>query len=217
MAGPSVARRDQLRLRTIYCVTVPSHWRRGVIRLIPKAAASADPQLPSNFRPIALTSCIGKLYTSLLKNRWLQFMTANNFLDTSAQKAFLPGIPGCLEQYQKLIQSSMMHATSTGHYSSACMCWLDLANAYGSVHHNLIAYSLQHYHAPETFLSTVTDLYTDLSATITSHKWSTKPVPLNIGVYQGDPLSVIIFNTVMSTLTDHLVRQQNQNQCSAIC
>ena len=105
-------------------MTVPSHWRRGVIRLIPKAAASADPQLPSNFRPIALTSCIGKLYTSLLKNRWLQFMTANNFLDTSAQKAFLPGIPGCLEQYQKLIQSSMMHATSTGHYSSACAGWI---------------------------------------------------------------------------------------------
>ena len=26
----------------------------------------------------------------------------NNYLDTSVQKAFLPGVPGCLEQYRKL-------------------------------------------------------------------------------------------------------------------
>ena len=84
------------------CGEVPSGWKRGVIRLVPKAAAREAPDEPSNFRPIALTSCVGKLFTSLLKNRWLFFMTANGYLDTSIQKAFLPGLPGCLEQYQKL-------------------------------------------------------------------------------------------------------------------
>ena len=40
-----------------------------------------------------------------------------------------------------------------------------------------------------------------LSATISTDEWSTLPVPLGIGVYQGDPLSVVIFLTVMNTLS----------------
>ena len=36
--------------------------------------------------------------------------------------------------------------------------------------------------------------------------WATPLIPLQIGVYtyQGDPLSVVIFNTVMNTLVDTL-------------
>ena len=82
--------------------TIPIGWKQGVIRLIPKAAATESPQEPSNFRPIAMTSCVGKLFTTVLKNRWLSFMVSNGYLDTSVQKAFLPNIPGCLEQYEKL-------------------------------------------------------------------------------------------------------------------
>ena len=35
--------------------TVPSSWKRAVIRLIPKAAAAEDSCKPSNIHPIALT------------------------------------------------------------------------------------------------------------------------------------------------------------------
>ena len=50
--------------------------------------------------------------------------------------------------------------------------------------------------------------YTDLNATITGSSWSTKTIPLQVGVYQGDPLSVAIFNTVMATLADSLKADQ---------
>ena len=42
---------------------MPSPWKMGVIPLIPKSTASQDPHLPSNFRPIALTSCVGKMFS----------------------------------------------------------------------------------------------------------------------------------------------------------
>ena len=166
--------------------------------LVPKPAAESSPEEPGNFRPIALTSCVGKIYTTMLKNRWLRFMVANNYLDTSTQKAFLPAVPGCVEQYQKL--SAILRDAHSNH-RSLTVCWLDLANAYGSVHHELISFCLQHYHAPESFREAVGGFYTDLSAMF---RWSTDPVPLRIGVYQGDPLSPVIFNTVMSTLVDSL-------------
>ena len=180
---------------------VPSEWKHGVIRLIPKAAAREDPGNPSNFRPIALTSCIGKLFTTLLKKRWLSFMLSNGYLDTSVQKAFLPGVPGCLEQYTKLCGAI---GDAHKNHRSVTVCWLDLANAYGSVHHGLIDYSLQHYHAPFCLRKVVSHLYTNLSATIMCAKWMTQPIPLNVGVYQGDPMSVVIFNMVMATLADAL-------------
>ena len=181
--------------------SVPRSWKEGVVRLIAKPAAEADPHNPANFRPIALTSCVGKIYTSILKNRWLGFMVSNGYLDTSTQKAFLPGVPGCVEHYRKLM--AMVEDAHQKHRSLA-VCWLDLANAYGSVHHRLISFCLRHFYAPPSFLQSVSSLYSNLTAIISTEEWCTAPIPFRIGVYQGDPLSPIIFTTVMATLTDSL-------------
>ena len=81
------------------------------------------------------------------------------------------------------------------------IAWLDIANAYGSVHHSLIQFSFAHYHAPLEFCHLLHSWYTGLSGIISTDLWSTDPVPLKTGLYQGDPLSVIIFLIVMSSLS----------------
>ena len=179
--------------------TIPQPWKQGVIRHIPKVSAKENPSDPSNFRPIALTSCVGKVFTTVLKNRWLRFMTLNGYLDTTVQKVFIPGIPGCLEQYEKLMA---INTEAHQKHRSLTVCWLDLANAYGSVHHQLINFCLQHYHGPKPFLDTIACLHSNLGAYVTSRLWTTTSIPLKVGVYQGDPLSVVIFNAVMATLAD---------------
>ena len=87
-------------------------------------------------------------------------------------------------------------------HQSMTVCWLDLANAYGSVHHSLVDFSLRHYHAPPQFLCTVQVLYTGLHAKVITAEWETPVISFQKGVYQEDPLSVVIFNTVMNTLLD---------------
>ena len=74
-----------------------------MIKLIPKEGANINPAEPSNFRPIALTSCVGKVFTSILKSIWLHYMIANQYLDINTLKAFVKSVPGCTEQYQKLL------------------------------------------------------------------------------------------------------------------
>ena len=180
--------------------TVPTSWKQGIVQLI---AALSKPEEPGNLRPIALTSCVGKVFTSILKNRWLEYMLANYFLNTNIQKAFVRNIPGCTDKLLGAIQESHQK------HKSITICWLDLANAYGSVHHDLIDFTLQHYHDPSCFRDMVASLYSNLSADVTAQSWSTNPIPLQIGVYQGDPLSVIIFNTVMATLADSIDHQQH--------
>ena len=45
---------------------MPTAWKKGVVRLIPKDSAAENPANPGDFTPIALTSCVGKVYTTVL-------------------------------------------------------------------------------------------------------------------------------------------------------
>ncbi len=180
--------------------TVPASWKYAGIKLIGKTSALDNPSEPSNFRPITLTPCVGKLFTTVLKNRWLWYMLSNRYLDKSVQKAFMTATPGCLEHQSKL--ASILHDAKK--HKSLSVCWLDHANAYGSVHHSLIDFSLRHYHAPKELQLMVQALYSDLPGSVITTEWSTPTIPFQVGAYQGDPLSVVIFNTVINTLVDTL-------------
>ena len=184
--------------------TVPKAWKVGVIHLLGKKKAEEDPSQPSHFRPIALTSCVGKVFTSLLKQRWLSYMMENRYLNTSVQNAFIDNVPGCTEHHLKLL--SIISEAQRKH-KSLSVFWLHLTNAFGSFHHELIRFSLSHYHATQVMASTISNLYEDLTGVISSKAWTTNPIHLQIGVYQGDPLSVLVFNTVMNTLVDTITKQ----------
>ena len=107
-------------------------------------------------------------------------MIANQYLDTNTQKAFVRSVPGCTEQYHKRL-GAITEAFKK--HKSISVCWLDLANAYGSVDHGLIDFTLQHFHATSRFRNILVDLYANLSVTVVSPSWTTNSIPLKIGVY----------------------------------
>lgn len=117
----------------------------------------------------------------------------------------MPSVPGCIKHYAKL--AAAISEARTRH-KSLCVCWLDLANAYGSVHQDLIKFSIEFYRAPTKPISMVGNFYSSLSASISIPEGRTRAIPLKIGLYQGDPLSVTIFNTVMNTYLDVLKHLQ---------
>ena len=94
-------------------------------------------------------------------------------------------------------------------HRSMTVCWLDLANAHGSAHHDLIHFGLQHYNVPTKQSNLVTDLHCSLQALVTSPDWTSQPIPLKTGVYQGDPFSGVIFNTVICTMADSMKLMQH--------
>ena len=157
---------------------VPKHWKTDAIRLLAKGPAEELPSETSNFRPIALTPSTGKLFSTILRNRWLDFMLSNGYMNRSIQKAFLRVTLGCTEHHLKL-ESVLAEARKK--HKSLSICWLDLANAYGSVHHSLIEYSLDHYHAPAQFQHILSAFYTDLSASVSTTEWSTQLIPWGWG------------------------------------
>ena len=105
---------------------IPQVWKHAVIKLIPKTQASEDPTNPKHFRSIALTSCIGKIFTTLIKHRLDEHMIGNGLLDISVQKAFQSKIPGC-EEHQFKLRSAKQDANSNAR--SLTITWIDLENA----------------------------------------------------------------------------------------
>ena len=128
------------------------------------------------------------------------------YFEKSVQKAFIPTTPGGSEHHLKL--ASILKVAKRKHKSLA-ICWVDLANAYGSIHHSLIKFSLQHYNAPSKFREVVESFYTGQYASVSSGIWDTPFIPIQVGVYQGDPLSAVIFNTVINAMVDTVQSRQD--------
>ncbi len=166
--------------------TAPKSWCQAKVKLIPKGDASE----PGNFRPIALTSTIGKLFNKIMACRLERFLRVNGLIDTSLQKGFLSNISGTMEHIfatSSIVQNAMHHGLPLS------VTFLDLKNAFGSVSHQLIADMLDHVGVPVELRSYISSAYSQLTAYVACKKWSTSPFPIHRGVFQGDTLSPLIF------------------------
>ena len=56
----------------------PNFWKTSVI--IPFIKAGKDACLPKSYRPIALTSCVGKIYERMINARLVWYLDAKNLL-----------------------------------------------------------------------------------------------------------------------------------------
>ena len=111
-------------------------WREGYVTQewcladgvwIPKEENSIG---VGSFRPISLLNLEGKIFFGGIARRMTSFLLQNKYINTSVQKAGIPGFPGCLEHAQ-MIWNSLM--TAKREKKELHVVWLNLANAYGSV------------------------------------------------------------------------------------
>ena len=178
----------------------PKAWGRSNIILIPKGE-DIDQNNPSDFRMIALTSNVAKLYHTMESSRTITFMITNGYLDPSAQKAFINGINGCVEHVQ-VIQEVIQHAKSN--HKTAHITWFDLMDAFGSLSHMLILHVLQHYHLPRTIIKYIEDFYKKLEGKVKTQDWETEIFKFLRGTFQGDPFSGTIFLITFNPLIEYI-------------
>ena len=177
---------------------IPVDWAMAYIILLPK---SENLTLVSEFRPIAIACCAGKIFFSVVSDRLQVFILRNNYISKEVQKGFLAGMPGCIEHTFALLEALRDAKES---HRQIVITWLDLANAYGSVRHNLIQFALNWYHVPKPIQELIFDYYEKLCAFISTANWSTGFFLFDIGLFQGCVLSTIMFDCVFQLLLDFL-------------
>ena len=178
--------------------TIPSEWKKACTILIHK---KGDTNTPSNFRPITLETIPLKVFTSCLRNAMYSFLTVNNFIEHNIQKEFTPNMSGTLEhtaQMANIINKARIKQRSL------VITLLDLKNAFGEVHHNLITSVLDYHHIPEHVKLIIKSLYTDFKTSIITSEFRTPFIPVRRGVLKGDCLSPLLFNMCFNTFIQHI-------------
>ena len=174
----------------------PSSWFHAEIILIPK---EGDPSQPSNFRPIALTSAVSKLFHKILAKRLQQFLLNNNIINPTLQKGFLSGMNGTVEH---IFSICSILDNAIQHGLPLAMSFLDLRNAFGSVSHLLIRDIFHYVQLPSEFTTYVTNSYSQLVGSVKTKKWRTPNFEIQRGVLQGDTLSPLIFLLAFNPLIE---------------
>jgi len=182
----------------------PQGWTMSLVKLIHKDPES-DTKDPGNFRMIALTSAIGKLYHLLLADRFDIYIKNNGLLDIELQKAFLKGLNGTLD-HTFVVSELICHARLN--YRSIHLTWFDLKDAFGSVPHSLISSTLHRNKFPQEIINYIDTLYSNLKGKVVTPNWSSEVFEFKRGVFQGDPLSPLIFLLSFNPILDYLKSEE---------
>ena len=184
------------------CGVVPSEWKKACTILIYKKGQTND---PASFRPITLESIPLKVFTSCLRNKTFQFLLENNYIEQNIQKGFTPKLSGTLEHTAHM--ANIINKARTKQ-RSLIITLLDLKNAFGEVHHNLIYEVLDYHYIPDHVKNLIRSLYTDFQTSIITEKFSTPFIAVARGVLQGDCLSPLLFNMTFNTFIQHIKSQK---------
>ena len=149
------------------------------------------------FRPISLLNVTGKIYFGIIAKRTVNFLQRNGYVDESVQKAGIPGIPGCVE-HAFGIWDSIQEAKRDK--EDLHVIWLDLANAYGSVPHELLLKAMDFFHIPEEVKQLMMKYYRQFKMRFTTESFTSEWHRLEVGIAAGCTISVIWFILVMEML-----------------
>ena len=167
--------------------TPPTSWSRGLITLIFK---KGDKGKPANYRPICVTSCLGKLFNGIIARRLERYVLRNGMIDAEIQKGFVRGEKGTLTHPFMIheVVGQAIHRKSKVYITS-----LDLKDAFGSVPHNLIKSTLESLRLPSNITNYLLNFYSKLSARVKAKDGKTRVFNFKKGVGQGCTISPLIF------------------------
>ena len=194
---PGIAKQLWGYLKDLWKKNVLSNtWREAEGVFIPKenGATSVD-----KFRTISLLNVEGKIFFSLKADRITTFLMQNRYIDNSIQKGGTPGVSGCLEHTAIL---SQLIKEAKKERKNLVVTWLDIANAYGSIPHNVIGKALEGAHVPEETRKLIGSYYDNVKIRFTTDSFTTEWQRVEKGIITGCTLSVVLFALTMSWLVE---------------
>ena len=167
--------------------TVDDEWKKAEGVYIPK---EKDSKGLNQFRPISLLNVEGTIFFSIMASRLTEFVMSNQYVDISVQKGGIPGVPGCIE-HTSMIWEAIQRAKRNR--LSLYVVWLDLANAYGSVPHQLLWKTLEAHHVPQPVIHILQEYFSGFMMRFSTKTYTTRWVPLEVGIAMGCTISPSLF------------------------
>lgn len=165
---------------------IPEEWKTDC--LVPVLKPGKDKLLPDSYRPIALTSCIGKIFEQLLKQR-LEFYVEQNGLLPYNQFGFRRG-----RSSRESICQLVLDAQHSLYNNQYLLCvFFDIAGAFNSVNISVLCNELSVIGIPGQLINWIQAFLTNRKVFVKFNNHLYGPRCSSLGVCQGGILSPLIF------------------------
>jgi len=173
--------------------TVPKQWKSATIHPIPK---TAQPQEPSQMRPISVVSILSRL-TERLVIRYFFNPVLSTCFDLSNQYAYQATCSTTVALVSMLAHITQLLSTNTHVH----VLTFDYSKAFDTLSHSSVANTLSHLSAPDSIYNWVLDYLSDRSHATLFQGIISPSATITAGVIQGSVLGPTLFNITASTLT----------------
>ena len=164
--------------------------RRGILRLLLK---KDDPLSLKNWRPISLLNLDYKIATKALSNR------IRNVFPNILREDQTCGVPGRSIFKNLFLLRDTIDFARLKHLPTAVIS-LDQEKPFDRISHPFLQRVLKKFNFGPDFRRWVHVIYTDITSMVINNGWLSSPFPLQRGVRQGCPLSLLLYGLVVETL-----------------
>jgi hypothetical protein len=181
---------------------VPQTWKRSRTVFLYKKGEVSE---PSNWRPITITSCVYRVFMSIISEFIQQHIhkSGKRKIFSQSQKGFVMGIQGCMEH---AVMTREIIAHSKRFKKNIFMVQIDFSNAFGSVPQKMIDWNMRRMGIPDNITNVVMNVYDGCETVLSLTSGVSNPIQWTSGTVQGCPLSPVLFNICLEPLLRALER-----------
>lgn len=161
-----------------------------------------------NYRELVTTPILINHFHRLLANRLSDYLLSNKYINTTIQKGSIKGEKRSI--IQQVIKLNSMISNALIHKKKLVVLFLDIKNAFGSIDKEILYGLLKKYYVDPRFIDYLKSYYDNFTYYVKSDDLETdKDKLLNWyeGLIQGDPMSPILFNFVLTYILDNIDKE----------
>ena len=168
---------------------IPIKWREATIKTLLKE--DKDPKDPTSYRPISLTSCLGKILEKIIANRLIYILESRGILSNN-QAGFRPG--RCTtDQLLKLVQEASDNIHEKPRGRGTITTFFDYSKAYDTVWRDGLLYKMIQNNIPYKYVRYVRHFLSGRKTVVSVNNTNSKQFLLKDGLPQGSSISPILF------------------------
>ena len=175
----------------------PSSWIESII--VPCLKPGKDPSLPGSYRPIALTSCLCKLFERMVNGRLVWYLESKNYL---SPRQF--GFRKNRSTLDPLLMLSREVQNALGNQNQTIGVFFDLEKAYDTTWRGGILKQLASWGIGGRMFNFIKEFLSNRSFKVRVGSEFSDPFVQEEGVPQGSVLSVTLFAAAINSIMENV-------------